>query len=126
MVSSKSLEQQFASARAAITSRIHAESDFNQIDSSKYFSKSEAIIGGQDSVHNRSVVNAQPQDNSTTPALGEIDKKSPISISVTPVDDMKKLEAEPLSQTYKNFAKARRGMTLKAKKDEVSNQGFES
>lgn len=108
MVSSKSLEQQFSSARVAITSRIHAESDFNQIDSSKYFSKSEAIISGQDSIHNRRLINTQLQDNSTTPAhkhgkklslhfLHEIDKKSPISISVTPVDDMKKLGAEPLS-----------------------------
>lgn len=60
-----------------------------------------------------------------TPDLRNIDKKSPISISVTPVDSMVREEREPPDISF--FYNKKRGMTLKVKKDDGdSNNGFNS
>lgn len=64
-----------------------------------------------------------------TPDLRNIDKRSPISISVTPVDSMAREEREPpeMGFDYGCFFNKKRGMTLKVKKDDGdSNNGFNS
>jgi len=62
-----------------------------------------------------------------TPDLRNIDKKSPISISVTPVDSMVREERELPDGSAYNFFNKKRGMTLKVKKDDGdSNNGFNS
>jgi hypothetical protein len=64
-------------------------------------------------------------DLTGTPALRNIDKNSPISISVTPVDSMVREEREPPDISF--FFNKKRGMTLKVKKDDGdSNNGFNS